>query len=298
MPEGVAGAASLQSIGATPAELPALRAAYSDRTAALMAHLAAFAYDSSLEAGPAPAVPEKLALLGFTSFWPFHSGLTDGWAYIAQCPDLIVLSFRGTKSVKNWATNFHVGLARPEGTPEELRVHEGFYRAFKMLADGEAGLSRKLGEIKREAGSTVPVYITGHSLGGALAQIASAVLGDDQVAACYTFGSPRVGNSHFDLWVKVPSYRIVNHADIVPQVPLRLPPFFPYRHSGDPRYLPEPVSGSAFRYEPGSLARLWQLAQGVAQWLKARSILGVADHAIREYSRKLDSIAAKRTQRR
>jgi thioesterase domain-containing protein len=31
----------------------------------------------------------------------------------------------------------------------------------------------------------IPIYITGHSLGGALAQIASAVLGDDQVAACY-----------------------------------------------------------------------------------------------------------------
>jgi hypothetical protein len=31
----------------------------------------------------------------------------------------------------------------------------------------------------------MPIYITGHSLGGAPAQIASAVLGDDQVAACY-----------------------------------------------------------------------------------------------------------------
>src|SRR6516162_5958527 len=72
-----------------------------------------------------------------------------------------------------------------------------------------------------------------HSLGGALAQIAGAVLGSDQVAACYTYGSPRVGNFYFDPWVKVPSYRVMNYADIVPQVPLPIA----YRHSGDPRYM-------------------------------------------------------------
>jgi len=77
-----------------------------------------------------------------------------------------------------------------------------------------------MGAIKQATNGAVPIYITGHSLGGALAQIAAAVLGSDQVGACYTYGSPRVGNSYFDLWVKVPSYRVLNYADIVPQVPL------------------------------------------------------------------------------
>lgn len=31
-----------------------------------------------------------------------------------------------------------------------------------------------------------------------------------------------VGNIYFDLWVKVPSYRVMNYADIVPQVPVPL----------------------------------------------------------------------------
>ncbi len=56
-----------------PGDLPTLRAAYSDRTAALMAYLAAFAYDHSIEAFVndqsieselPPPVPMKLSSLG------------------------------------------------------------------------------------------------------------------------------------------------------------------------------------------------------------------------------------------
>jgi hypothetical protein len=278
-----------------PADLPSLRAAYSDRAAALMAHLAAFAYDHSIEGKPPMQVPALLSSLGFTEFWPFHSGLTNGWAYIARGPDLIVLSFRGTQSVQDWKTDFRVALIHPPGTDKELLVHEGFYHAFDMLASGSGGLRARLDQIKADTERKIPIYITGHSLGGALAQIASAVCGDDQVAACYTFGSPRVGNAYFDLWVKVPSYRVINHADIVPQVP----PPWQYQHSGDPRYLPENVSQSPYRFEPPLRTRAWQFVEGTVQWLvKPGSILGVKDHAISEYSRKLDQIAAGRNQGR
>jgi Lipase (class 3) len=109
----------------------------------------------------------------------------------------------------------------------------------------------------------IPIYITGHSLGGAPAQIASAVLGDDQVAACYTFGSPLVGNIYFDLWVKPPSYRLINYADIVG-----------YRHAGDARYLPDVAIDSPYRFDPNLIERGWQLVRGIVQFLRARSILG------------------------
>ena len=41
----------------------------------------------------------------------------------------------------------------------------------------------------------------------------------DEVAACYTFGSPKVGNEEFGDAIKVPVYRIVNAADSVPSLP-------------------------------------------------------------------------------
>jgi triacylglycerol lipase len=120
------------------------------------------------------------------------------------------------------------------------------------------------------------------------------VVGSDQIAACYTFGSPRVGNAFFDLWVKVPSYRVMNYADIVPQVPLPVV----YRHSGDPRYMPESVTASPYRFEPNPAQRTWQFVQGIIQFLRAGSILGIEDHAIADYRRKLEAIAGVRMQER
>lgn len=214
-----------------PSDLPTLRAAYSDRTAAFMAYLAEFAYDSRIEKQGVLTPPNELAQLGFRNITSFHNGLTNGWAYVAEADDLIVLSFRGTASIKDWETDFHAWLVHPNNTDKRLRVHEGFYRAFTKLDAGTLGIEDKITGIKQSTNGQAPIYITGHSLGGALAQIAGAVLGSDQVAACYTFGSPRVGNAYFDLWVKVPSYRVVNYADLVPQVPLPIV----YHHSGDPR---------------------------------------------------------------
>jgi hypothetical protein len=119
-------------------------------------------------------------------------------AYIAESELLIVLAFRGTQSISNWRTNFHTWLIHPPDTDSRLRVHQGFYTAFERLSDGARGIKKAMEEL-HSSRSSLPVYITGRSLGGALAQIAAAVLGSDQIAACYTFGSPRDGNSYFDL---------------------------------------------------------------------------------------------------
>ncbi|MBF0252287.1 MAG: hypothetical protein HQL29_00580, partial [Candidatus Omnitrophica bacterium] len=37
--------------------------------------------------------------------------------------------------------------------------------------------------------------------------------------ACYTFGSPKVGNDEYDDQIKVPIYRVINDVDIVPLFP-------------------------------------------------------------------------------
>jgi triacylglycerol lipase len=279
---------------ARPTNLPTLRAAYSDRTAALMGYLAGFAYDPRIAAPGPLSVPPELLALGFDRLTSFHNGMTNGWAYIAQGKDLIVLSFRGTYSIQDWNTNFHVELIHPEHTDPRLRVHKGFYEAFEKLSNGKQGIRSKIEEIRGETHEAVAIYITGHSLGGALAQIAAAVLGKDDVAACYTFGSPRVGNSTFDLWVKVPSYRLINYADIVPQVPF---PLF-YRHSGDPRYMPDAVTYTPYRFEPNPFERVWQLLRGLFQLFRSWSILGIKDHDIGEYCKKLNKIAGVRTQAR
>jgi hypothetical protein len=280
-----------------------MRAAYSDRSAALMATLAQLAYIFPPAGGtPGPAsAPIEVAELGFDKITYFHNGLKDGWAFLAEGPDIIALAFRGTASIRNWETDFQVRMLWPPNTDNSLRVHEGFYRAFSLLSDGEKGIRAKLQEVETATSGRIPIYLTGHSLGGALAQIAAAVYGSDQIAACYTFGSPRVGNAYFDLWVKPPSYRVMNYADIVPQIPwfaaaFPLPIF--YRHSGDPRYLAPHNAGSPYRYQPGWPTRIAQLFAGVVQLIRSRQILGIKDHGMTEYETKLAAIAAARTQSR
>jgi hypothetical protein len=54
------------------------------------------------------------------------------------------------------------------------------------------------------------------------------------VAACYTFGSPRVGDGKYERAIKVPFYRIVNSTDIVTLLPFL---FGSFVHVGDTRYL-------------------------------------------------------------
>ena len=61
---------------------------------------------------------------------------------------------------------------------------------------------RRIRELAGQFGSQPTVYITGHSLGGAIATIIAGRLIKDQVADAnrlklYTFGSPRVGNPAF-----------------------------------------------------------------------------------------------------
>jgi hypothetical protein len=62
-----------------PSDLPTLRAAYSDRTAALMAYLAQFAYDKRIESKGVLPLPDELAQIGFQKLTSFHNGMTDGW---------------------------------------------------------------------------------------------------------------------------------------------------------------------------------------------------------------------------
>ena len=133
-----------------PSDLPTLRAAYSDRTAALMAYLAAFAYDTRIEAKGVLQVPPELAAFGFDKLTSFHNGMTDGWAYIAEGADLIALSFRGTSSTKNLDTDFRVTLIHPDNTDQQLRVHEGFYRAFVKLNEGKLGIEIKWAPSSRQ----------------------------------------------------------------------------------------------------------------------------------------------------
>jgi hypothetical protein len=77
----------------------------------------------------------------------------------------------------------------------------------------------------RQKYPTKDIVITGCSLGGALATIAAIEINTqgEKISELHTYGSPRVGNADFAMYVKTRlpnSLRVVHNRDIVPHVPL------------------------------------------------------------------------------
>tara|TARA_Y100000052_G_scaffold22253_2_gene22929 strand:+ start:29665 stop:30717 length:1053 start_codon:yes stop_codon:yes gene_type:complete len=211
---------------------PTRRAAYSDRMALIMAKLAMLAYQKFETDEHVQDILElKLAQGGLKLIGDFSTeGGTQG--YVCEHPDFAALAFRGTDHWQDWKINTNSQRVVIKDNSLRIQAHRGFLEAY---LDAEPQILDYLREIGDK-----PLYITGHSLGGALAVVASASLPmeasiyNDQIASVYTFGSPRVGGGDFNRLVKAPHYRIYNPGDMVPSAP---PFWLSFQHTGDLRYL-------------------------------------------------------------
>ena len=260
---------------------PVKRAAYSDRMAWVLASMSHLVYDRFEEGGKKKALLlKKLDGGGFRWIDGFNSTETDTQAFLVVKEDnsYAVLAFRGTEVAK--LTDIKTDIRASMVSLIEGRVHKGFINAYKSVRT----------EIEKSVAKVdgLPLYITGHSLGAALATVATQFLESnpvfrDQIAACYTFGSPRVGNDQFDREFKSAIYRVVNTTDIVTVIPLLA---MGYIHIGDIRFLSRnkgefrrgiPIFGRLLFFLGAALGKLF------TPW--------VEDHAIVEYRKKLEAIA-------
>ena len=140
-----------------------------------------------------------------------------------------MVAFRGTESFPDWLTNLQaVKDPGPWG-----KVHEGFQDSFLVSA---LVIGKMIGEMRGNR----EIWITGHSLGGALAVLLAATLAENSidVTGLYTFAAPRVGDRAFARELKrslkgKAHWRVVNEGDLVPHLPSELR----FSHSGDRRLL-------------------------------------------------------------
>lgn len=206
--------------------------------------------------------------------------------FVAGFSDAIVVSFRGTEVLANWLTDGQIRLMpfRSIGL-----IHQGFQDALDSVFPR---LLEVLGDL---AGQGRTLWITGHSLGGALALLTAAYLRfpvnpaktlPSPIAGIYTFGQPRVGThvfcdacvSNFGRYY----FRYVNQQDIVTRVP---PRELGYWHIDNVEYI---TSSGSIEDDPA----WWQIfLDQVKVGLSAMQELRlqqpfvdlVADHSIQKY---------------
>jgi len=269
--------------------IPTFRAAYSDRTALLMAKVARCAYQGfDLGKIALTEFSACFAKLGFTECVDLVHVPSGTAGFIVANDDIIIVAFRGTEDLRDWLTDLTTEWTVLKGG---VRVHTGFFRSYSTIRERMfATVTRLLMQKAR------PVYITGHSLGGALACMATSELANaddaqvrDSIAACYTFGCPRAGDKSFDWYVKVPLYRVTNGIDVVPTIP---PAFLGYRHVGDPRYFRN-AGEAPLRGSPTIIAKITRTVLALPRLLFRLEIKGIADHSMEVYVGKLQAWAQK-----
>jgi hypothetical protein len=230
---------------------------------------------------------------------------------------MLVLAFRGTQvsSLHDIGADLRAHLV---AAPGGGRAHAGFLAAFdKVRSPLEAALARHPG---------LPLYITGHSLGGALALVATRYLGSDSTGATYTFGCPRAGDDAFFTSIKTPIYRVVNAADGVTRIPfgyslvlllslIRLIPingtfqiaeflrrhFLGYTHAGSIVFLSDAPNLPDDRQIPFrdlqvvmSPEAFWRFCVVVRRFFLTGGKAVIADHSMGDYALKLLANARRR----
>lgn len=139
----------------------------------------------------------------------------------------LYIVFRGSDSIQDWIFNF-MFLSRkvfPYGNrTTKIRLHSGFY--FRYYYFIRSTIHCRINTRKYSK-----VYVIGHSLGGAMAQLCAVDIdyNFDVPIECITLGSPKVGNKAFveSYNNRVPdTINYVNDSDIVPMLPPTIFGFF------------------------------------------------------------------------
>lgn len=180
---------------------------------------------------PTPANELYRNTVAFTSALATSCGGIDqiDACLIGQNADGIIVAFRGTlppslqdsASLFDWLNDFfaiptsgQAGVGKVPGL-----VHSGFYDATLNVISGVGAAVRAL-----NPSGTSPVYVTGHSKGGAMASLGAWMLSQNMgipVTKVVTFASPKTGDVAFQLAYqpKLTQVRYENYQDIVPLVP-------------------------------------------------------------------------------
>jgi len=186
------------------------------------------------------------------------------------------ITVRGTANNQNFSEDLNIAVRddRSVGIP----VHAGFDLAARSIYD-DVGPYLKSG---------YKTYVTGHSLGGAVAVILALYLIEDgiEVERVVTFGQPRFTTADgVRRLSSLPLTRVVDENDVVPMVPPATatdPRFGPYEHVGPEVIL---LEGRNFVYLSSHDAT--RIALG--EFWRSVSFANLKDHEMNKYLTRIAS---------
>lgn len=152
---------------------------------------------------------------------PFEAKILSTYnlfGFILESDNTIIIAFRGTQTEREWILDFHIQKIKFPYVTQECHIHEGIFHIYQSCRDTILTQLNTL-STSRE------VFITGHSLGGALSTLLTLdcihSTNFTNISHC-NFASPKVGDAHFkNLFqdVVTTSLRFVNIYDIIPLLP-------------------------------------------------------------------------------
>jgi triacylglycerol lipase len=163
-----------------------------------------------------------------------------GFVAVGGDPKTAVVAIRGTATTMEWWDDFHWDLTPFTQVSDGGKVAQGFYdiyNTFGTMPPGETQDPGASGNFAAEVAQAaadglaadldpaLPVVVSGHSLGGALATllVADLTANTKLKPQAWTFASPKVGDSVFAArygGLSTVSWRIYNQVDVVPYFPV------------------------------------------------------------------------------
>ncbi len=193
---------------------------------------------------------------------------SDAQALVVERDSYTIIAFRGTSSLRDWMTDADFSREHlPNSEHRAIEVHDGIYDSLDSIFEKCYLAARRAKE------NDSPIFITGHSLGGALAMLFAYLLARQSnptgIAGIYTYGSPRLGNrafcDHYNALLKTVTFNLVNACDPVPMLP---PLLAGYRDCGTEIFLPraggfiaDPFIGSELGNDLLGMFAAWRSGQ-------------------------------------
>jgi len=165
-----------------------------------------------------------------------NSILSDITGFVAtdSTNKLIVISFRGSRSIRNWITNLAFAVV-PTTVCSDCPGSAGFWNSW---LEAQSNVLTAVTQARAQFPS-YKIVATGHSLGGALASFAAAILRKNGLTVdLYTYGAPKIGLAGLSQYLTSTSngqtFRVTHKADLVPKLP---PAVMGYRHISPEYYV-------------------------------------------------------------